>query len=134
MGRKNEGILDLLIELPWWGSVIVSAVIYGVLKWILPIISFDNVFFKGMAQALPNKAGFIAFVFLIPAPFSALNSWRKRQRLDKHAEVKLEQTDICPRCNKQLQLKIARKGPNAGSKFYGCSGFPDCKFTKSYQD
>lgn len=33
--------------------------------------------------------------------------------------------NICPRCGKQL---ILRKGKNG--EFYGCSGYPNCKFTK----
>lgn len=32
----------------------------------------------------------------------------------------------CPECGKKL---IERSGKTGGS-FYGCSGFPDCKFTK----
>ncbi len=32
---------------------------------------------------------------------------------------------ICPRCGKQL---VVRQGKNG--KFYGCSGYPNCKFTK----
>ncbi len=33
---------------------------------------------------------------------------------------------LCPRCGKEL---LIRKGKNG--EFYGCSGFPDCKFTKN---
>ena len=36
---------------------------------------------------------------------------------------------ICPRCGGKLVLRTASKGPNAGSKFYGCSNYPKCKFT-----
>lgn len=34
-------------------------------------------------------------------------------------------SNICPQCGKQLVL---RKGNNG--EFYGCSGYPNCKFTK----
>lgn len=37
----------------------------------------------------------------------------------------------CPRCGKSMVLRTARKGSNAGSQFWGCSGFPSCKATKS---
>jgi DNA topoisomerase-1 len=41
-----------------------------------------------------------------------------------------EPTDeICPECGKNLVIKHSRNG-----RFYGCSGFPDCRFTKSYID
>ncbi len=36
--------------------------------------------------------------------------------------------EICPNCGKPLVIKNGRFG-----KFLACSGFPDCKFTKSYQ-
>ncbi|MCW9014221.1 MAG: NERD domain-containing protein [Gammaproteobacteria bacterium] len=39
-------------------------------------------------------------------------------------------TDVCPRCGSKLTLRTAKKGPNAGSKFWGCTNFPRCRFTK----
>lgn len=36
---------------------------------------------------------------------------------------------ICPKCGGKLVLRTAGKGPNAGTKFYGCSNYPKCKFT-----
>lgn len=40
-------------------------------------------------------------------------------------------TAICPRCGAPLVLRTARQGPSAGSRFYGCSNFPKCRYTKS---
>lgn len=37
---------------------------------------------------------------------------------------------ICPKCGGTLVLRTAKKGANAGSQFYGCSNFPNCKFIK----
>jgi len=39
------------------------------------------------------------------------------------AEVK------CPKCGSLMKLRTAKRGPNAGRKFYGCSRYPDCKAT-----
>lgn len=36
----------------------------------------------------------------------------------------------CPRCGKALVRRTARRGTNAGNEFWGCSGYPDCRFTK----
>ncbi|MCM2358131.1 MAG: four helix bundle suffix domain-containing protein [Geobacteraceae bacterium] len=33
----------------------------------------------------------------------------------------------CPACGKSMVLRTARKGSNAGSQFWGCSGYPECK-------
>lgn len=35
----------------------------------------------------------------------------------------------CPRCGAELILRTAKKGENAGKKFYGCSEFPKCRYT-----
>ena len=37
---------------------------------------------------------------------------------------------LCPRCGKPLILRTAKRGPNAGKQFYGCSGYPACKYTQ----
>jgi four helix bundle suffix protein len=36
----------------------------------------------------------------------------------------------CPLCGKPMALRTARKGKQAGSQFWGCSVFPDCKGTR----
>ena len=33
----------------------------------------------------------------------------------------------CPNCGKPMALRTARKGPNAGAQFWGCSAYPECK-------
>jgi Restriction endonuclease/Topoisomerase DNA binding C4 zinc finger len=36
---------------------------------------------------------------------------------------------FCPKCERQLIIRVAEKGPNPGSKFWGCSGYPRCHYT-----
>ena len=38
--------------------------------------------------------------------------------------------DICPKCGAALVLRTARKGTNVGSQFWGCSGYPNCRFIR----
>lgn len=35
---------------------------------------------------------------------------------------------ICPRCGAEIVLRTAKKGEHAGEQFYGCSGFPKCRY------
>jgi four helix bundle suffix protein len=35
----------------------------------------------------------------------------------------------CPLCRQPLVLRTARQGPKAGSQFWGCSAYPNCKGT-----
>lgn len=41
-----------------------------------------------------------------------------------------DQIPPCPVCGKPMALRTARKGPQPGSQFWGCSGYPKCKGTK----
>ena len=40
----------------------------------------------------------------------------------------------CPKCGAAMVLRTAKNGPNAGNKFWGCSGFKDgCRGTRDYE-
>lgn len=41
-------------------------------------------------------------------------------------------SEICPVCGSEMVLRIAKKGKNPGKQFWGCSRFPKCRGTKSY--
>jgi restriction system protein len=36
----------------------------------------------------------------------------------------------CPACGAAMLLRTARRGSNAGSQFWGCSGYPQCRGTR----
>lgn len=40
---------------------------------------------------------------------------------------------ICPRCSSTMLARKATRGRNAGNMFYGCSNYPKCKGTLSYE-
>ena len=40
---------------------------------------------------------------------------------------------ICPRCGNKLVLRTAKKGPNIGNQFYGCTAFPKCRYIRDEQ-
>ena len=37
---------------------------------------------------------------------------------------------ICPVCGHKMVHRIARRGPNRGKEFWGCSNFPKCRHTE----
>ena len=39
----------------------------------------------------------------------------------------------CPQCGQRMVLRTARTGPRAGSRFWGCAAYPDCKGTRPAQ-
>jgi len=54
-------------------------------------------------------------------------------RLQKRARDKSDQTNLtpppCPQCQGLMALRTAKTGKNAGSQFWGCTHYPDCKGT-----
>ena len=40
---------------------------------------------------------------------------------------------LCPRCGKKLVLRTAKNGANTGKQFWGCAGYPGCKYTEELQ-
>lgn len=43
----------------------------------------------------------------------------------------MSRASSCPVCDGKMVLRTARKGKNQGKQFYGCSGFPKCRYTKA---
>ncbi len=39
---------------------------------------------------------------------------------------------ICSSCGSGLVLRQAKRGPNAGGQFWGCSSYPDCRHTEPF--
>lgn len=38
---------------------------------------------------------------------------------------------VCGKCGAEMVVKVARRGTNAGQKFFGCSNYPKCRNTKA---
>jgi restriction system protein len=81
MARKDESILNLLVECPWWVSVALSGIAFVFLRFILPSIDFKSMAANAFAKGLSGMAPIVALVLLLPAPIAALNSWLKKKRL-----------------------------------------------------
>jgi restriction system protein len=87
MARRREGLVELLLELPWWVNVVVAAAVYAFVKWVFPASSQSNIFLKGMAAGFQPMAGYLASFFLVLAALSALRQrWRKKL-LDSHSDL-----------------------------------------------
>ncbi len=87
MARKNESILNFLVILPWWISVILALLSYIFLKYVLPNISGENIFIKEALTGIADTAHIIAALLLIVAGVSAILSWQKRNMLEKQKDL-----------------------------------------------
>ncbi len=50
------------------------------------------------------------------------------------AADRLQETPTCPQCGKPMVLRTARRGGNAGNRFWGCSAYPACKGIVEFTD
>ncbi|MCZ8528615.1 restriction endonuclease [Alteromonas sp. PRIM-21] len=82
MPRNKTNFIDLLVELPWWVSVIFSAATYVTLAHGLPNVQTDNPMLAMVFNAFAIPAPFIATIILLVAPFAYFHSRRKAKQLD----------------------------------------------------
>ena len=59
----------------------------------------------------------------------SFNTHREHVRHIKNIMVEKESlnTQICPKCGSSMVLREAKRGQNAGKKFWGCKNFPRCR-------
>jgi len=86
MARRDEGLLDVLVEVPWWVSIIVGIVVYAGMRFVIPALSSGNALSNVLAQGISQFA-WVALIFLLPAGLSAFRSARKSQRLDRQTSI-----------------------------------------------
>ncbi|MEN8107527.1 MAG: type I DNA topoisomerase [Pseudomonadota bacterium] len=63
--------------------------------------------------------------------------WQPFKKMVKEKDESVSRSDVttenldedCPKCGKTLQLRLGRRG-----RFIGCSGYPDCDYTRNVDD
>jgi len=55
---------------------------------------------------------------------------RTRNLPSDQSDLSESAAPLCPRCKKPMCRRTARKGPDAGRRFWGCTGYPDCNGTR----
>jgi restriction system protein len=95
-----------------------------------------NVIDRGYSAHIKSKTEVLFTDDEVDQICEAINSGRlpktwstRRQHLNSLQERFSSET-TCPKCGAKLVLRTARKGPNAGKQFYGCSRWPSCCFTR----
>ena len=56
-----------------------------------------------------------------------VRAWLASDRSDGSDKSDARISPICPKCGKSMRLRTARQGPRAGSRFWGCAAYPECK-------
>lgn len=89
-------------------------------------INFTANMEEDLDRVAEGKSEWAPMIRAFYGPFKE-NLERKYDEVKKK-EAPVEHTDeICPQCGRPLVIRTGRFG-----KFYACSGFPECKFTKNF--
>lgn len=138
MARRTsvfEDLMELTAKLPWWIGVVFAVVSYIALHAMagrelpptkMPGDAIGAALIKGFASVGQ-------YVFPIAfgggALMSAIQRFRRRRVLQGEGR---SQTFVapCPSCGSNMVRRVARKGANAGSEFWGCAMYPKCKGTR----
>lgn len=65
-------------------------------------------------------------------PLSTTNENIKQKHVSNVID-RFSNTDTCPACGGKLIIRTAKSGNNRGKRFYGCSNYPKCKYTKNIE-
>lgn len=81
MAERKENLLELLVDAPWWVSVMIAVLVFMLFRFILPAVAAEASLPGVLAGALSSVAWLIALIVLVPAPVSAYNTWKKKRLL-----------------------------------------------------
>ena len=87
MARKSKSITSILLEAPWWVSVVTAAAVYIIMGHVIPSVETNNQFLNIVLNAVAVPAPFFSIVFLLLAPLAFLNTRRKVKLLDQQTNL-----------------------------------------------
>jgi restriction system protein len=61
----------------------------------------------------------------------AMHGWFAGLRHARSVRKRYSNDAVCPKCDGDLVMRIARTGPMPGSEFLGCANYPACKYTRN---
>jgi predicted RNA-binding Zn-ribbon protein involved in translation (DUF1610 family) len=152
-----EDIIHLIAKLPWWAGLLIALISYLWLHSIAikPIPNATlGIHHMGNVVASQIWLTFATFLqYIIPicsligaatsAYYKATNkTFNKEFKEPLHRKTyqqknasenlrKLQSSTECPQCGSAMVKRTAKKGINAGESFWGCTGYPKCKGTRT---
>ncbi len=151
--------IELMTRFPAWVGPLLIAVVFVAMRWLIPWCLVDEHLKETLSSRPPSGmfwpvyfgAAGSASQFLAPYAAALIGGlwvaaeamkWWSRRRLQPAGDRTIPAghgaqsagpvglKPACPLCNSEMVLRTAGKGPNKGSQFWGCSGYPSCKGTR----
>lgn len=87
MARRRESLVDTLLVLPWWASVIVAATVFALLKFAAPLYFASSPYTVGIATVAKNNAALVAGFFLIIGSLSFIRALFIKRKFNSLASI-----------------------------------------------
>lgn len=87
MTRKNHSLIAVLMEAPWWVSVIFAALFYLVVGHLLPELESESPMLNGLFKGGSLFAHYFSILFLFTALYSFINTLRKAKQLENQRSI-----------------------------------------------
>jgi hypothetical protein len=146
--RRSESDLEYIIsafrELPLIAAVVAAPVFLVVFVWALPHLPWPastpehpnvgGVVAGALVNAFSPWIGWILAVGSLAAGLvGAVERWFDRRRVGRAPIARATTVGasgrVCPSCGSAMVLRTAKRGQNAGERFWGCSSYPGCRQT-----
>lgn len=85
--RSRRTLLDDVLELPWWVSVVAAAIAYLIVGVAIPWLFSGSTRTVELGNAARTYGWIFALAFLLPAPFAAVRRHRRKKLLDAQADL-----------------------------------------------
>ena len=130
MRKGQPKLFDLLLEAPWWVSVLLAAITYFSFTFVFPFIETSNPFITMFKGAFTHMGPFLSALLLIPAPFAYFNSRRKKQLLDVQSDIDSIKALSWKAFEELVAEAYRRQGYRVIENGYGPDGGIDVKLVK----
>ncbi len=87
MKNRPKSLLDILIMAPWWVSLVLGAIVFVGLRYVLPGVAGGNMIAQGLVKGLPPLAHWFALPFVLLAGGAALFGARRRRLVDQQTSL-----------------------------------------------
>jgi restriction system protein len=122
--RRGKSLFEELMDAPWQASIVIGAITFIGLKWVLPSIAGSNMFLKPVAQAFSELAWlFSGFFFVVGAiAFARTAASRKQAPRLKVVKNAAELVEVRPQGRQEPS--IANPPPSGTQVRRGVMGEP----------
>ena len=96
-------------------------------------------FLQGVCKAagipliqVPAKSGYaVGEVRQLITPHIGVKEEVERQEAEPEPQKSAAGEKVCPKCGSAMVKRTAKKGKNAGKRFWACSAFPKCRYIEA---